>query len=272
MRIYIPTYKRPNDQITFINMPDSIREMVIMVVQSQEYTQGFYDQYDCEKFVVGDNIGIAKTRELIYRHAGEERFGMIDDDIKIYRRNTKYYDEKSNMDSSKRLLTEEDWKYWIEEVQSMFVHDDIMHLGSRILSLPPYGERYYENKFIRGVHWIDGRKLQKFIDDVDWNYAQIGEDLILTLECLMKGYRNVTFDEFLIAAWETAFNDGGCSELRTNEICDEEMFKIAKKYPFVHATNQFNDLKKIGRVRKFVLDFKEAYKSSYTKTLEEFYD
>ena len=45
MRIYIPTYKRVDSQITFENLPSDIQKNVIMVVQDQErkhYT------YDCE--------------------------------------------------------------------------------------------------------------------------------------------------------------------------------------------------------------------------------
>ena len=39
-----------------------------MVVQEQERKQY---KYDCEYLVVDDNIGIAKTREIIYRDAGK---------------------------------------------------------------------------------------------------------------------------------------------------------------------------------------------------------
>ena len=73
MKLYIPTFKRVDNQLTFINLPDDIKENVIMVVQDQEKDQY---KYDCEYLVVDNNIGIAKTRELIYRHAGNQRFGM----------------------------------------------------------------------------------------------------------------------------------------------------------------------------------------------------
>ena len=48
------------------------------------------------------------------------------------------------------------------------------------------------------VHWIDGSKLSGFIDDVDWCIAEIGEDLVFTLECLMHGYKSVITDEFVM--------------------------------------------------------------------------
>ena len=109
MKIYIPTFRRVDNQITFDNIPDKIKENVIMVVQEQERDEY---KYDCEYLVVGDNIGIAKTREIIYPHAGKTKDGMIDDDIVMHRRNTKYYNQKPNMEKSKRIMTKEDWEYW----------------------------------------------------------------------------------------------------------------------------------------------------------------
>ena len=74
--------------------------------------------------VVGDNIGIAKTREHIYRHAGKNRFGMLDDDVRFYRRNTMYYKgEESNMEKSRRMMNQDDWKDWfivLNELLSFF--------------------------------------------------------------------------------------------------------------------------------------------------------
>ena len=136
MRIYIPTYKRADSQTTFENLPTEIQKKVIMVVQQQERDQ--YD-YDCEYLVVADEIGIAKTRELIYYHAGNNHFAMLDDDIKFYRRNSKYYDEEPNMDTSKRLMTLEDWNDWLDQLNTWFSMHDVMHVGHRDLSLPPAG-------------------------------------------------------------------------------------------------------------------------------------
>ena len=35
-KIYIPTFRRPNNQMTFDNLPDEYKEKVVMVVQEQE--------------------------------------------------------------------------------------------------------------------------------------------------------------------------------------------------------------------------------------------
>ena len=77
-KIYIPTFRRVDTQITFDNLPDEYKEKVIMVVQGQERDEY---KYDVEYLVVDDNIGIAKTRELICRDAGKRRFYMVDDQL-----------------------------------------------------------------------------------------------------------------------------------------------------------------------------------------------
>ena len=265
MKLYIPTFKRVDNQLTFIILPDDIKENVIMVVQDQEKDQY---KYDCEYLVVDNNIGIAKTRELIYRHAGNQRFGMLDDDVKLWRRNTKYYpDEEPNMESSKRVMNSEDWKYWLSLVNSFLDEDNIMHVGNREEGLPPLGKRYYHNRLPMAVHWIDGSKLSGFIDDVDWCIAQIGEDLVFTLECLMHGYKSVIADEFVMGRWATAFDKGGCSEFRTSEFNDKEMMKIAKKYDFVYPKNDYEVLKNIGKIKRFGVDFNGAYEYGISNQL-----
>jgi len=268
MRIYIPTYKRVDSQITFENLPSDIQKNVIMVVQDQErkhYT------YDCEYLVVGNEIGIAKTRELIYHHAGTNHFGMMDDDLRFYRRNSKYYGEESNMDTSKRLMTLEDWNDWFNRVETWFKEDNIMHIGHRDISLPPYGENHYFNKLFIATHWIDGSKLNKFVDEVDWNLAQVGEDNVLAIECAMRGHKNITSDEVCMDRWLTAFAEGGCAEFRTAEVNEIEHMKICKKYPFLTLTNKFDEWKNIGRIRRFKCDIKSAYESYNSSSLENFF-
>ena len=63
--IYIPTYKRANDQVTLNGLPKDIcKKMVTLVVQTQELSE--HKQYEdrVNRIMEVDNdIGIAKTRE-----------------------------------------------------------------------------------------------------------------------------------------------------------------------------------------------------------------
>ena len=81
-KIYIPTFRRVESQITFDSLPDKYKEKTILVVQEHERPQ---HKHDVEYLIVGDNIGIAKSRKEIIYHAGKSRFCLYDDDIKFLR-------------------------------------------------------------------------------------------------------------------------------------------------------------------------------------------
>ena len=76
--------------------------------------------------------------------------------------NTKY------LETTKRKLISKKIKVGL--VHGVF---DIMHIGHREILLPPMGVKYYFNNGIFGVHWIDGSKLNNFIDEVDWCHVKI---------------------------------------------------------------------------------------------------
>ena len=70
-KIYIPTLGRHDNQITYNALPDKWKKLVIMVVQKKE--EHLYE-YDCEYLVVDNDIGIAKTRDIIHRHGGISKY------------------------------------------------------------------------------------------------------------------------------------------------------------------------------------------------------
>jgi chaperonin GroEL (HSP60 family) len=111
-KIYIPTLGRHDNQITYNHLPQKWKDITIMVIQEKE--KHLYD-YDCEYLVVDNDIGIAKTRETIYRLAGKTRYMIIDDDITFKRRNRRYYGLESNMEKSKRDFIDSD--YDLEQLQ-----------------------------------------------------------------------------------------------------------------------------------------------------------
>jgi len=222
-KIYIPTFRRVDIQITYDNLPNEYKEKVIMVVQEQEKKD--YN-YDVEYLVVDDNIGIAKTRELICRHAGETRFSMVDDDVVFYRRNQKYYsdfDNVSNMDKSKRIATKSD----LDEMFTLFdkwMDEGILHVGNRRNGLPPGKTAYSDTVFFNAIHHVNGELLSEIIDEIDWTRCEVGEDANLMFEYLSRGYRNRRSDEFP-AYWDS-FQDGGCSVFRDSKLHNQEHKKL----------------------------------------------
>ena len=232
-KIYIPTFRRVDNQGTFDNLPDEYKEKVVMVVQEQEKDEY---KYDAEYLIVGDNIGIAKTRELICRDAGKQRFYMVDDDVILHRRNAKYFDKESNMETAKRICTKEDLDEMFTLFHSWMDKDKVMHIGHQPSVLPP-AYVMKENQAITAATMIDGNELSKFIDEIDWELCQIGEDSRFNLDCLTRGYKNRVSGEF--AVYPTWFSPGGVSEFRTAKMWKEEHMNIMRKYPeFVYIHNE----------------------------------
>ena len=266
-RIYIPTFRRVDEQKTFERLPDKYKEKVIMVVQKDERPQY---KYDVEYLEVGNLIGIAATRNEIYNHAGDTKFMMVDDDIVFHRRNKKYYGEEPNMEGSKRDCTEQD----MDELFEMFntwMEDGIIHMGCRPSWLPPAPVKTQDFCEIAGVHVINGKVFSKWKDEVDWNFVKVAEDSMLNLECLMRGYVNRRTDEF--PAEMGMWQGGGCSEFRDAKVHHDENMKLAthpRYKDFVYMKKDV-EVKHLGMISHFKFKYKEAYDSSkYQNGLNKF--
>ncbi len=84
-RIYIPTVRRADNQITFNNLPEELKKRVIMVVEPGE--RHLYN-YECEYLLVPEKLvgtwtQLAETRLMIHKHAGAIKYAVLDDDVII---------------------------------------------------------------------------------------------------------------------------------------------------------------------------------------------
>tara|TARA_Y100000992_G_scaffold295388_1_gene256247 strand:- start:4019 stop:4840 length:822 start_codon:yes stop_codon:yes gene_type:complete len=268
--IYIPTFRRPNNQKCFDNLPDKYKKKVIMVVQEQEKDE--YD-YDVEYLIVGNDIGIAATREQIYNHASKKRYLMVDDDITFYRRNRKYMKVESNMERSKRPLSSNDWDDMFELFNG-WMDEGLMHVGCRDSNLIPSEKFYHEFQYVSGAHFINGEELSKWKDEVDWKFVKVAEDSILNLECLLRGFKNRISDEFVCDIFGSMWtNEGGLENIRSPQVHYEENIKLMNnpRYkPYTYIKKKI-EIKNYGVIDVFKHRFKEAYNSSkYINKLEEF--
>ena len=135
-KIYIPTFRRVDKQIALNSIPQYYKSKVVLVVQEQERDDY---KYDVDYLVVGNNIGIAKTRECIYRDAKNIKYGVIDDDIIMYRRNCRYYNLEPNMQTSKKpIVDKEDWSDMFNQINKYLDEEDVLMVGHREHSFPPF--------------------------------------------------------------------------------------------------------------------------------------
>ena len=229
-KIYIPTMGRADVQITYDNLPEKYKKMVMFVVPYEERDD--YGKYDRKQILVTDKglKGIARTREFICKKAGKIRFSMIDDDVIFYRRNQKYYSDygkKSNMKSSKRQFTKKDFDVMFNLFNS-WMDDDYIHIGHRRANLPPLNKSHNDISFFNSIHHINGNLLSTIIDDINWTLCEVGEDANFMFEYLSKGFKNRKSCEFS-AHWDS-FQEGGCAVYRDAEFHNSEHRKLQKKW------------------------------------------
>lgn len=188
-KIYIPTVRRANNQITFNNLPKELQERVVMVVEPGE--RHLYD-YPCDYLeipekLVGTWTQLAETRLFIHKHAGAIKYCVADDDIKIRRRNAKYWTGQSNMEKSKRDATAEEMLDMYETVDKWFDESAIGVVGLSDAGSPPSSKEYEDTKDVYSYVFYDGRMLSEVIDDMDICSLRIAEDVLFLYEVLSRG-------------------------------------------------------------------------------------
>ena len=277
-KIYIPTFKRVDKQITLNSIPDKYKNDVILVVQEQELSQHKKARPEFNEdnyLVVGNDIGIAETRKQIISDAGKTRFFIFDDDVEFYRRNIKYLMKEnyqldlfdSDMKNTKRTMIESDFEEMIEIFNTWMDEDNIIQIGYRSAMLPPSWRFYTDFTDVYTGYMIDGVEVSKFYDDVDWTYVEVGEDSLMTLEFLLRGYKIRRSELFCIQPkW---WQEGGCSEWRDKNVHNEEHKKLKEKYPDYVYKKYDIERPNIGMIEDYRFRWKEAYRSYYVKKISE---
>lgn len=198
-RIYIPTVRRCDNQITFNNLPKELQERVIMVVEPGE--RHLYN-YPCSYLEIPENIvgtwtQLAQTRLFIHKHAGAIKYCVADDDIMIKRRNAKYWTGASNMEMSKRLATPEETLSMYEAMDKWLDEETIGVVGLSDPGAPPTKYEYSDTVDVYSYVFYDGRMLSKVIDDMDICSLRIAEDVLFLYEALSRGINTRRSNEWM---------------------------------------------------------------------------
>jgi hypothetical protein len=279
IKIYIPTFRRVDSQITFNSLPDKYKENAILVVQEHERPQ---HNLDVEYLIVDDDIGIAKTRKKIIDHAGKSRFFIFDDDVQFYRRNIKYLMKEnweldlfdSDMEDhglpqkhTKRPMTVGDFDEMLEIFNTWMDTENIIQIGYRSAMLPPSWHLYTDFTDVYTGYMINGAEVSKFADEIDWTFVEVGEDSMMSLEFLLRGYKIRRSELFCIQPkW---WQEGGCSEFRDAKFHNKEHKKLMDKYPkYVYFKKEI-ERPNIGMIKDYRYRWKEAYRSHYIEQISE---
>jgi hypothetical protein len=207
-KIYIPTLGRVNRQITYEGMPDWVKDMTYFVIQPHE-RKAFEERYPNANIVLLDeNVkGIAKTREWIINHGGDDCYAMMDDDLVIWKRNIDRVTRKKTSENSNDILSAEDWVEFIETVNVWF--DEGVGLGGCYQKgqIPKDTDHKQHGKFTQ-CFFINGGLIHR--EELDWS-LKWAEDLHLVLQCLRFGVLTRISDKYLLRA-DSWWSEGGCKE------------------------------------------------------------
>ena len=285
-RIYIPTVRRTDNQITFNNLPEELKKRVIMVVEPGE--RHLYN-YECEYLLVPEKLvgtwtQLAETRLMIHKHAGAIKYAVLDDDVIIKRRNAKYWTGKSNMEKSKRFATSEEISDMFEIVSKWLDEESIGVVGISDAGTPPADTVYTDTMPVYTYLFYDGKMLSKVIDEMDITTLRIAEDLLFLFEALSRGINTRKSNEFMYdnrsmadknlaesrEVWTGMFKNK--EDRPDNYYQSDEHYKslkyIQKKYPHIIKIFKDENGKKKNRIA-----WKKIYKPiNYGPSLEEFYD
>lgn len=296
-RIFIPTVKRYDNQISFNNLPSVLKKRVTMVVRPSE--RNLYN-YDCDYITIPESLEgtwteLSQVRKLIHKEAGNIKYAVIDDDIILKRRNTKYWTGVSNMEKSKRNASNEDIIRMYDIVSEWLDETDIGIVGLSDPGVPPQDEEFKDTKPVFSYIFYDGKMISKVIDEMDITSVRVAEDVMFLFEALSRGINTRQSNEFMFDnrsmhekkmqdtrivwtelygkgaktkdifdKWHEYYKDGRPKNFYQSEEHYVTMRYIQKKYPY-----GIKIYEKDGKLKNTMF-WKKVYQKSKETTLEKF--
>jgi len=244
LTIAIFTFNRKENQVTYNNIPDKYKDDIIFVIQEQEY-DFFLNKYTNNKlFIVPNNIGIAKTRQLFYEAHKDDIVWMLDDDLIINKADL--IDNKI----IKHIINEDDF----EDIINWIINNKYIHGG---LMLPTfYSIKLWESNYqiIKRNNtntFYHFNKIKHIL--LDFEKFILAEDYHTSLQLIEAGYKNIIHTRYLIKS--KSYRKGGCNTYRTLELYNECMLDLQKYWsPEIIETSYNKD----NRI-KMKIRFKKLY-------------
>lgn len=221
MRIYIPTHRRLDKQITYHGLPEYWKEKTVLVVDAQDAAQVSYhmDLQSAHILVVPEEVKtIAAKRAWIINQATEDRIVMLDDDLRFF---SKRDDDPTKLVKSTPI--EIDAK--LVELDSRLVQH--VHAG--------FSARQGNNHLPRGwktphrMMYVLGYRPAVLRAECELGRIENREDFDLTLQLLRKGFPNAVSADICVD--QTYNADGGVKDQRTVESSNADADKLAALHP-----------------------------------------
>lgn len=261
--IYIPTYGRVGNQITFDNLPDKWKEKTVLVVHPEEKHEG-YPTLQCDI----QGTGIAPVRKWISEHGEGKRYAVLDDDVKFV------YTRRENEEGPGNIKLSDTMFDDMINTMNVWMDEGYIHTACDVCWNPPTRHIDFRvNSRITTNIFYDGTKLP--VDKIDWLSLPIAEDYYVNLQLLTMGHQNKVSLMYRTDTSATQ-SKGGCETFRTLDIHNNTMRELQKKFPeYVQLREKItkNSGEWSGKMRlAATISWKKAFESSKnTSSLESFF-
>jgi hypothetical protein len=281
-KIFIPTLHRVDNQITYNNLPDDLKDRVVMVVQAWE--RPLY-KYDCEYLVLPDTdeyhfsnyYCLPKTRKMIYQAGRNMKYAVIDDDIVFFRRNARYFGQESNMETSKRKATPDDVLEMFDLFDGWLDKPDVTVCGCSHMENPPMETYFSKNSSLSSALWINGPDFTDILDELDLTSIKVAEDACFLLSLLTRGYGNRVSGEFIFQNNSVYKKDlkSAVWDQQTYEQTQKDHQYLEKMFPGIYNIVYDEDGNRAAggyrNAGKSKILWSKAYKKSQISSLEKFF-
>tara|TARA_B100000424_G_scaffold103811_1_gene78190 strand:+ start:3796 stop:4602 length:807 start_codon:yes stop_codon:yes gene_type:complete len=263
-RIYIPSYGRPNKQITWNNLSDKWKEKTTIVVDESEYNE-YSSLYPSVLSLPKGMKGIAPIREWIVKQATEEKISMLDDDLNFV------YTRREDEDGQTNRKCNDDDMEKMFELMSTWL-DEVVFCGlDATWSHPQFGIDYKFCGRVCSNVFYNTKTLPK---DLEWTDLEVSEDYNIGLQLLTRGLPNYVSTRYRVSPVDN-FSEGGCNATtRTLEVHNDCWIKLQKKFPnFVKVYTKPEEKSGMWKGQERlggVVQWKKAYESSKISTLDQF--
>lgn len=251
MIIYIPTYKRTSEQLTYKGLPEDWKDRAVLVCPKEdENALKFYNK-NAHIIVQPDGLAtIAAKRAWIIANCVDDKMVMMDDDLVFAMR------KPGKEDDGKLVRCERNCKRLSGFLGEL---DDYLDNYAHAAISPRQGNNRMENGWHetkRAIYaWGFNTKIAQ--EELQLGRIQCREDMDYTLQLLRKGYNNIVGYE--CAVDQKKFDaPGGCKEERSMELSNEEAEKLAKLHEgYVKVVEK--DYKSSVPRKEVIVQWKRAY-------------
>ena len=252
MKIYIPTYKRTDSQVTIVNMPNKLKDLSYLVIKKEEHEE--LKKYHNKFVIVPDEIdNIGKTRQYIIDNSTDKTLLFLDDDLKFFKR----LDNTTKLKPCEQNQFIELYNWFKEKLEQGF---PMVGLSSQQGNHLHKGNEIQLSR-IFSVYALNIEILKKF--NIRFDEMELMEDFNVALRLIKNGFLTVINTQF--AHGQKSSNaKGGCSEYRNLERQSKAARTLVKRHsPFVKLVKKKTKSWEGMQEREDVMIYwKKAYQQS----------